>query len=311
MNETTLARIADDYRSGLAEFLAQGGESARAQAYELGRRALNQGVGLLELLAIHREAAASLADLGARSEISPLSPAAHDFLNEAISPFEITHRGFREANTALHRMNERLESEAQRIAHVVHDDLGALLVTIHLALKQLEPDLLPSGRVQLETVRAQLTELEDRLRDLSHELRPTILDDLGLVPALRVLAQGISMRSGLQVDIVDGVHRWLPPTVQLAVYRIVQEALANIVRHARATRASVKLARGGEVLQCSIRDDGVGMQPASKKGSRTEGHGLGLLGIRERLAALGGTLRIESTSGKGTELLVTLPLEAQ
>jgi signal transduction histidine kinase len=308
MNETTLARIADDYRSGLAEFLAQGGEPGLAQAYELGRRALNEGVGLLELLAIHREAVASLPDPGADS--GSLSPAAHDFLNEAMSPFEITHRGFREANSALHRINERLESEAQRIAHVVHDDLGALLVTIHLALKQLEPDLLPSGREPLEGVRTRLNELENRLRDLSHELRPTILDDLGLVPALRVLAQGISMRSGLRVDVVDGVHRWLPPVVQLAVYRIVQEALANVVRHARATHASVKLARRGEVLQCSIRDNGIGMQPPSKKGQRIEGHGLGLLGIRERLDALGGTLRIDSSPGQGAELLVTVPLEA-
>ena len=111
--------------------------------------------------------------------------AARDFMSEAISPFEMIQQGFREANTALHRINERLENEARRIAHVIHDDTGPLLVSVDLSFMGAERDLSPSAREQLAKVRTQLNTLQDHLRDLSHELRPTVLDDLGLVPALR------------------------------------------------------------------------------------------------------------------------------
>lgn len=306
MNET-LGRIAADYRAGLGAYLADGGEPALGRAYELGRTALKDEINLLELLAIHHEALASLvAQPGSRRDALHQLNAARDFVTEAISPFEMTHRGFREANQALHRINERLESEARRIAHVIHDDAGALLVTVHLAFKELERELSPEAKQQLRRVRAQLNELEQHLRHLSHELRPTILDDLGLLPALCFLAQGISARNGLRVEVHSEELRPLSPTVQTVLYRIVQEALANVVRHSRATHATVSLRADGPAVLCSIRDDGVGIRNGS--GTHPERtHGLGLLGIRDRLDALGGTLQIHSDPGQGTELRISVP----
>jgi signal transduction histidine kinase len=303
-----LERIAEDYRAGLGTYLAEGGEPALGKAYELGRTALADEVGLLELLAIHHEALASiLVDAGTPAETVRHLSAARDFMSEAISPFEMIQRGFREANTALHRINERLENEARRIAHVIHDDTGPLLVSVDLSFKELERDLSPSAREQLAKVRTQLNTLQDHLRDLSHELRPTVLDDLGLVPALRFLAEGVSVRSGLKVEVVDGFRRWLPPLVQTALYRIVQEAFANITRHARASHAIVQIQRDGTSIQCSIRDDGIGMQ-APSKATAGGGYGLGLLGIRERLHALGGSLR-STVSGTGHGVARLGPLE--
>lgn len=301
-----LGRIRDDYRSGLEAYLGEGGEAALQRAYALGRSALNDEVGVLELLAVHHEALTPF--LASSPTPRETVDRAQDFLSETISSFEMTHRGFREANATLHRLNDRLESEVKRIAHVIHDDTGALLVTVHLAFKELERDLSPAGHEQLNRARVQLNELEARLRQLSHELRPTILDDLGLLPALRFLAQGVSARGGLRIDVEDSGDRALPPLVQTTLYRIVQEAFANTVRHAHASHAVVKIQSDDASIHCSIRDDGIGMRAPSK--ARTRGTGLGLLGIRERLVVLNGTLNITSAPGRGTELLVKIPLEA-
>jgi signal transduction histidine kinase len=144
--------------------------------------------------------------------------------------------------------------------------------------------------------------MEERLRGLSHELRPTILDDLGVLPALGFLASGFSARTGTVADVRGSTDGRLPPVVETAIYRIVQEALANVARHARARRVAIRIERRDAWLRCSVRDDGVGLPRASRPG------GLGLVGIRERLDALGGRMRIGSVAGGGTELKVSIPL---
>jgi signal transduction histidine kinase len=156
-------------------------------------------------------------------------------------------------------------------------------------------------------VHALLDRVEAQLRRLSRELRPTILDDLGLAPALEWLAQGVADRTGLAITVVAPFDR-LSPGVETAVYRIVQEALTNVVRHARASKVQVEVRRDDSTVRAVIRDDGQGFDVAATLARRGE-RGLGLIGMRERVEAMGGKLLIESHPGKGVEISLTIPLE--
>ena len=200
------------------------------------------------------------------------------------------------------------EEEAKRIAHELHDEAGQMTAAIHLALAEIEPELRPLGRERLRRIGQLIQGVEERFRCLSHELRPTILDDLGLAPALAFLCDGFASRTGLAVSVRGSTRGRLDPMVETALYRIVQEALVNVSKHARANRVEIALARGRDVITCSIRDDGVGFDDREILVRNGHGAGLGLLGIRERLDALGGSVRIHSSPREGTELLVTVPL---
>jgi len=141
--------------------------------------------------------------------------------------------------------------------------------------------------------------MEAQLRRLSHELRPTILDDLGLLPALQLLAQRVAERTGLCIRVHRALAGRLAPAIETALYRIMQEGLTNITKHAAATHVDLQLWQDGGRVHGLLRDDGVGFaveQVVSQTGPR----GLGLLGIQERLEALGGTLQITSAPGQGT-----------
>ena len=307
----SLHGIGEDYASALADYLASGDEALLKRAYEMGREALARGGGVLEVAALHYEALAWIrAWKPAQEDDAARRERVQAFFLDCLSPFEIAHRGFLEANAALRRINEALENEARRIAHALHDQAGPLLVAAHIAVENLGRDLPPEARGQLDGIRQHLDRIEDQLRRLSHELRPTLLDHLGLGPAVRSLAEGISTRSGVRIEVLGFPEERLPPGVETALYRIIQEALTNVSRHARAGRAEVRLARQPRKVLCSISDDGDGFE--SSPGSLTAGGGggLGLIGIRERLGVLGGALEIDSRPGGGTELKVTIPLEA-
>ena len=309
MNES-LSAIQEQYASSLLEYLRTGGEAARAQAYEIGRQALNQGLGILEMASIHHQAVQAARQRssgnGRHDEAAERTEA---FFLECLSPFEIAQRSFRESNAALRSLNVAFEKEARRIALALHDDAGPLLVSAHIALENLVRDLPPECHGRLAEIRERLNQIEDQLRSMSHELRPTLLDLFGLVPALRSLAEGVSSRAGVRIDLENVPEERLPPAVETTLYRVVQEALLNVSRHARATNARVHFAREGPRIHCSIADDGTGFQPPSGSGPGASG-GLGLIGIRERLGTIGGTLQIVSAPGRGTELHVTIPLEA-
>jgi len=206
-------------------------------------------------------------------------------------------------------LNEITEREIKRIAHSVHDEAGRLLDAARLAIGALARDADASVRGRLRQVASMLDRAENELRRISHELRPLILDDLGLVAALQVLADGISRRSGVRVRVESKLKGRPPAAVETALYRVVQEALTNVVRHAGARNASVRLDcdREGNV-RCAVADDGTGFDTAVL--SKRRRAGLGLLGIRERVDAMGGSLRIHSTPGRGTELRVEVPAEA-
>src|SRR5262249_36287582 len=199
------------------------------------------------------------------------------------------------------------EEEAKRIAHELHDEASQITAAVHLALAEVGKDLLPRGRSRLREIGALIEGIEARLRRLSHELRPTVLDDLGLSPAIEFLASGFSTRTGMPVRVTGSTGGRLEPLVETTLYRIVQEALANVAKHARARRVDIPIKRRNPTLTCAIRDDGVGFTKGSPNPG-TPTRGIGLLGIRERLDALGGTLAIHSIPGGGTELLASVPL---
>jgi signal transduction histidine kinase len=230
------------------------------------------------------------------------------FFAESMSPYEMTHRAFGEANEALRHMNEALEEEVKRIAHALHDEAGQLLAAVHLSLDQVTRDVDASAQERLREVKGLLEEVDQQMRHLSHELRPTILDDLGLVPAIEFLSEGVAKRSGLRISFRSSKGNRLPAPLETTLYRVVQEALNNVAKHARATSVKIRLRSSGKTVYCSIVDDGVGFNPRGSKVEAQE-RGFGLLGMREKLQPLGGALRIESAPGQGTKLSIAIPRE--
>jgi signal transduction histidine kinase len=211
---------------------------------------------------------------------------------------------------ALQRSRERLvtarEEERRRLRRDLHDGLGSQLAALHLRAGTVRT-LLPPG---LAAADAGVLELQEEIhaaigdiRRLVYALRPPALDELGLGGALRSLAAQCSASNGLQVQVnaPDQVPP-LPAAVEVAAYRIAQEALANVVRHAQAHICQVRF-RLADGLCLDIQDDGIGL-PAVRQA------GVGLRSMRERAEELGGTCVVETVSGSGTRVLVRLPLAA-
>ena len=297
--------LQERYARGLHEHLAAPSELTLHRAYEVGRWALAEGLGILSVATAHHHAVARLPST-APVDTERTAGLLESFLLESLSPFEMAHRGAGEANAALRLLNARLEEEARRIAHALHDEAGQLLAKVYLAVAEIGSDLEPATRDRLSGVNAILDQIDEQLRQLAHELRPPMLDEFGIVPAIEFLVDGISKRAGLPIHVASTTGRRLPHPVEIALYRIVQEALNNVAKHARASRAHVELAWRESMVQCAVRDDGVGFEvtPAEKRSL-----GLGLIGMRERLEALGGEMVIRSVPGQGTVLTATIPLE--
>ena len=203
---------------------------------------------------------------------------------------------------------EAQEAERRRIAHELHDEAGQLLASVHLILESTISGLPPHFRTGFHQVRSHLDAIETQLRRLAHELRPTILDDLGLLPALQGLAHRVAERTGLRIHMDSALQGRLAPAVETAIYRIMQEGLTNIAKHAAATHVTLQVWHEGGTVHSLLRDDGAGFVVAQVV-DRTGPRGLGLLGIQERLEALGGTLQITSAPGQGTTLQITLPVD--
>jgi len=303
-----LENFEEEYRSGLCGYAAAGGEMALGRAYELGRRALEEQVSVVELASLHHQV---LIDLIRTSENEQhkeqLLRSSAEFLSECVSPYEMAHRGFQDAVKALRQLNETLEEEIKRIAYAVHDEAGQLLVAVHLALAEVAMGMPEEQQAQFMRIKDLLNEVEKHLRRYSHELRPTILDDLGWIPAIRFLADGVSKRANLPIHIDATVSGRLPTATETTIYRIVQEALTNAVKHANASNVWIRAWREDFTQCCTIRDDGAGFKV--RRGEGTPRKGLGLVAMRERVSAIGGTLQIESRPGHGTEISIRLPLE--
>jgi signal transduction histidine kinase len=304
-----LENFEEEYRSGLSRYSAAGGEAGLGRAYDLGRQALERQLSVVELASLHHRAVIDLLRTAeSETQREELLKRSAEFLAECVSPYEMTHRGFQDAVKALRQLNETLEEEIKRIAYAVHDEAGQLLVAVHLGLAEVQVGLPEAQQAQLTRIRELLNDVEKHLRRYSHELRPTILDDLGWIPAIRFLADGISKRASLPIHIEAIVTGRLPTAAETALYRIVQEALTNAVKHARASNVWIRAWREDLTQCCTIRDDGVGFKV--RRGPGAPRKGLGLVAMRERVSAIGGTLHIESRLGHGTEISIRLPLEA-
>jgi two-component system, NarL family, sensor histidine kinase DevS len=205
----------------------------------------------------------------------------------------------RVARDALRRVVAAQELERQRLARELHDETGQALTSILLGLKQLDGE---SPEAVAELRELVVATLQD-VRRLAVELRPKVLDDFGLVPALERLTQGFAEHTGISVDLeASALTERLPVDVETAIYRIVQESLTNVVKHAQANSVSVVLTRGDGRIKAVIEDDGTGFDP--EVGSE----GIGLVGMRERIALLDGSLAVESSARSGTTVAVEVPV---
>jgi signal transduction histidine kinase len=210
-------------------------------------------------------------------------------------------------NLAAGLMNAQ-DEEAKRIAQVLHDESGQLLANVYITLDEIAKRVSAPIRQEIDTAKKLLDQIENRLRYLSHELHPAILDNLGLVPSLEFLAGQIAKRKSIQIAVESELSGRLSPPLELTLYRVAQEALNNMARHAQASRAHVRLLEKKNLVHCSIRDNGVGFDAkafAKRRGKKREA--LGMEGMRERVEAMHGTFQVLSPSGSGTELLVTIP----
>ena len=298
-----------DYLSALTQYISNGDEAALGRGYEIGRKAMAEGKSLMDFSSVHHQALQKILASSHNDQATKhaLEAGAH-FLAETLSPYEMAHRGFQDAVSALRQMNERLEQQIKSIAYSVHDEAGQLLAAVHLALATLTLELPAPQQEQIIQIEELLNEVERQLRQYSHELRPTVLDDLGWAPALRFLAQGVSKRANLPIHVETELTDRLPAPAETAIYRVVQEALNNVVKHSGATAVWITAQKAEGVLRCSVRDNGAGFSVDSIR-ANGQLRGLGLSSMHERLNAVGGTLRIESSPGNGTQLLMTLPLE--
>jgi signal transduction histidine kinase len=200
---------------------------------------------------------------------------------------------------ALRRVVAAQELERQRLARELHDETGQALTSILLGLKQLEGAEAPEA---VQALRELVVATLQDVRRLAVELRPKVLDDFGLVPALERLTRGFAEHTGIAVDLeASAIAERLPVEVETAIYRIVQEALTNVVKHAHAQRVSVLVTRAGGRIRAVIEDDGSGFDPTETDG------GIGLIGMRERIELLDGSLAVETSATSGTTVAVEVP----
>jgi signal transduction histidine kinase len=210
------------------------------------------------------------------------------------------------ASDSLRRVVEAQELERRRLARELHDETGQALTSILLGLKALEEKLGDAdSRAAAAALRELVVETLQDVRRLAVELRPSALDDFGLVAALERLTTSFSEQTGIEIDFEASLaDERLPEEVEIALYRIVQESLTNVVKHAHARHVSILLAlREGRAVKVVIEDDGHGFDVAESANG-----GYGLMGMRERLALLGGRLQIESNGETGTTVAAEVPV---
>lgn len=203
------------------------------------------------------------------------------------------------------------EEERRSIARELHDEVGQVLTAIKVELAVAERAIEGEGAdtTALKSARSVTESALQSVRDLSHLLHPAMLDDLGLPEAVEWYTRGFSKRHGIAVHLAhSGMTERLPSDAEASAYRIVQEALTNIAKHARTLACRVLLQRRGRIVTITVEDDGVGFDPVSLQERTTGDRGLGLVSIRERAAQLRGTFRIDSTLDRGTRLTVEFPV---
>ena len=363
------AQFSMDYRRALAKCL-QGGSTA-TPVRALGRRAVAEGLEMLELARIHEQALRSVVDSGASPEsFRPIIKKASKFFALVITPIEETHRGAREAAIRLDRLNasllrrtselaasrQRLKAEAARrvsseralreserhygralaestrlqkhlrhhsrqvltaqeeerkkISRELHDQIANTLTGVNAQLADLKRETAGLDEFLRKKIAATQEMVQDSVEIIhrfARELRPTTLDDLGLIPALHSFAKAFSKQHGLRIDLaVSASIEELEMGKRTVLYRVTQEALTNVAKHARATHVEVRIRRGRGAVTLCIADNGKSFR-VDPFAYRQNSKRLGLMGMRERVEMVGGLFTIESRPGKGTSVHATIP----
>jgi PAS domain S-box-containing protein len=236
---------------------------------------------------------------------------------EDITERKQAEAALRESELRLHHLSSRLisaqEEERKRISLELHDEMGQALTAMGLNLESIGKELAPEHAAMIKDKLAETISLveqaSDRVRDLSLDLRPSMLDDLGLLPTLRWYINSYEKRTETPV-IFEAVNlgERLAPEVEIALYRIVQESLNNITKHARAKKVKIRLEQKKKKVVVLIKDDGIGFHPDRVVSETIPVKGIGLLGMQERVRLLGGSFRIRSHKGQGTSIFVELTL---
>ncbi len=211
----------------------------------------------------------------------------------------------------LQKLITAQEEERKRIARELHDDTSQTLVALAMALDTAAATLGNNSntKAKLASMRSLAVNDLDGIRDMILGLRPSLLDDLGLVAALRWYAESRLDTIGIQVDfVIEGKERRLPSQVETALFRVAQEAMANIAKHSEAENASISLQFNDDTISMRIADDGKGFDVTGVMGADQRENGFGLLGMQERVALLGGSISIKSSPGHGTVISIGMPV---
>ncbi|MBI3005439.1 MAG: MASE1 domain-containing protein [Ignavibacteriales bacterium] len=204
------------------------------------------------------------------------------------------------------------EEERRRIARELHDDLGQRLSGMKLSLQVMEEELPAKQRksqARMKTIKRQIDDMISDIRNISSNLRPAALDDFGLLISIKMLCREFEKTSSLRINFLTdySVEDRYKETVEIALYRVVQESLTNIVKHARAKNVTVRLEKKDRLVCLAVENDGEGFDVASLLSRKGSERGLGLMSMKERSEHLGGTWRIESAMNQGTKVYVEIP----
>lgn len=225
---------------------------------------------------------------------------------------DITERQAAERELQLlpQRLREAAEEERRRVAADLHDGIGQIITAVRFRLRGLQSSLERQGLPDLGEVTDQaqehLARATEEVRRIAHNLRPSVLDDLGFLSAINEVCIEFGERTGIRVDMGSSrLPTRLPSDLELALYRLVQESLANIEKHAQAGSVQVSLTQMGGNLRLQVRDDGQGFAPELEQRQHA---GLGLINMRARVAQFGGRFQLRSAPAEGTEISVRIPL---
>jgi signal transduction histidine kinase len=228
-----------------------------------------------------------------------------------VNQYEEVIQAKREMEQLSARLLELEEEGRRRLSRELHDEIGQTLAVLEIELshaQSLTDDSQAAIRDRLRRARELAGKTVQTVRNISLLLRPALLDDLGLVPALQWLLEDFERRSGVSCEFSeDGVQELLPDSVKTCVYRVVQEALHNCEKHAEASQVRVAVRRAADQIGVDIEDNGRGLE-LNSKGMPGRNAGLGILGMRERAARVGGVITLDSSPGKGTRICLQIPL---
>ncbi len=250
-------------------------------------------------------------DLSARAHPLPFSDPQ---LSRLVQTFDDTLDELERARDRLRELTMQVivaqEAERKRIARELHDDTAQVLFAQLLRVTALTSSPDEAVRETAESLESMTVEAIEGVRRLALELRPPALDDLGVREALGDLAQRFSENTGMHVDLeVIGSRDRLSPEVELVLYRVAQEALTNVAKHANATNATIRLSRTPERVELTIDDNGLGFVAGQTRKSDERGLGLGLFGMEERSALIGGSFVITPLSPTGVRVAVSVPIQ--